>query len=429
AAVVDAAVRRTKSALLVDYAVAVQVRGGRTDEIVLEMTGVDQNQAEVQVLGGSAALASQIVVPAGEPAENRRRWRLKFDRELLEPVVLRVHVEKPAPGAEPAVLPPLAVVGAVRQAGTVAVEGEDDQQVMVDAVNLRTIDPSELPALPGHAVVGRLVGSFQYRQLPFTLKVSTSNHEALPVLTAVCPNAELATVVDGGGLLRTKARYIVHNLGLQHLRMKLPEGSVVLAALRDGAPTVVRREKDEFLIGLPAARGLEANSGAAADGSATVEVVVFYQSEAAGLTALGRLRQPPPKLNVPVLKMDWRVYVPRDQAVVASNGGAHPAGTLTRDSLVGRLRGLLTAPGGRRVFNPLELLSLSCSERRTTFSRVASDLSRPADGVASVENYLVSESDASPAGPPGMGMPGMGGGMSELAENARSGDEIDSLRA
>ena len=344
----DATVRLTKTHLAAHYAVRYEVRGGVTNVLTFDLPTVSENQVAVSLATGGVRLVSRDVT---ELADGRRRWTLTFDRDLDRPVVVLARVDVPRADLSsdadgPSDLPVLTVDGALRQSGTIAVHGASEQEVTVTTRELRAIDPSELATLPGFTPTGRLVASYRYRQVPYALSLSVTEHPEVPVLTAVCREARLVSTIDDSGLIRTQGRYAIDNVGLQNLEVTLPDHWRLVSAVLDGRPVEIRRSDRQSLIPLPNVTA----------GRAQVDVSLVFEGSTAPLGLSGELRQSPPKLNVSVLKLDWSVYVPDDKLVVLSTGSIAPSSPLQRDSLIGMIRDAILPTGGRRIFNPLDML-------------------------------------------------------------------------
>ncbi len=102
--------------------------------------------------------------------------------------------------------------------------------VSADAVRA---DLAELPAhTVGDALLVRdVVRLGNGREGP---GIAVRKHEGAPVLDAIATRVEVRTGVASEGVLRTRARVHLRNLGLQFLKVALPRGSELVGAVVDG---------------------------------------------------------------------------------------------------------------------------------------------------------------------------------------------------
>ena len=365
----DAAVHLTKTHLVAQYLVRYQVTGGATNTLAFELADVQENQVQVRVAREGASGVHFVKQSTSVTAAGKHRWELSFEQPIRGPVALIVEIQRPRDEEEAVSLPVLSVPDAVRQAGTLAVYGASEQEVRVTAQDLRPIDPAELPGLAEYQPSGRLVASFQYREVPYSLALVVSTHPEVEVLAGICIHAQIRSVVDTSGLIRSEASYTVQNVGVQHLRVRLPERSELLSAMIAGIPQEVRGGGGEYLVALPTA----------VQGAAEARIVLHYQGVIDNVAMAGQLRQQPPLLNLNVLQLDWTVYLPDETLVVHSTGSIRPKEPLERFSLIGALRRALTPGGGRRFFNPLDLLPMAGAPRAEVDYAMSPDSSaRPA---------------------------------------------------
>lgn len=322
------------------YAVRYQVRGGASNQLTFELPDSVGNQVQVGILQGNVRLVGQTIA---ELADGRRRWYLRFDRDVTEPITLGVQVELARPEARR--LPSLSVDGAIRHTGSIAVEAATEQELDLAPEELRPIDAAELPPIAQRIPSGRLVGAYQFRKLPYGLVVRETKHPEVPVLAGFCRDLKLTSVLDVTGTMTHEAVLQVENLGVQNLVLTLPPSSRLLSASLDGKAAEVRQGEGAYQIALPAATGAEAAKQA---------IRIFYQNQGRGLGLTTKVRQQPLQLNLPVLAMHWTMHVPRNQVLVQSGGSIRPDQPLVIATAMGATRALLLPDKGRRIFNPLE---------------------------------------------------------------------------
>jgi hypothetical protein len=339
----DGVVRVSDAELITDWRLRWQILSGTTDSLSFELAGVSANQVEVSIPSGAARIDGQTIE---DLAGGVKRWRVKLDRDLDRSAELAVRVAVLRPEKGPIAVPPLKVPDVLRQSGAVTVERDPDREVRVAGESgLRTVDPGEIGAVaPGGT--RRVVHAWQYRALPWELRLDPVKRDPVPVLTAAIRRLELVSVSDGSGQALHLARADLQNAGRQHLEVRLPKDGEMVSASLDGEPVEVRRGAGGHLIPV---RGTGA-------GRTTMMVEMVFRGPGPSLGVISEYRQRPPTFDVPVLKVDWSVWLPEGQSLVWSDGGVEPVLPPSRDSLAGRLRDAVARRGSRRIFNPLEPL-------------------------------------------------------------------------
>ncbi|MFV0443924.1 MAG: hypothetical protein ACK5Q5_10165, partial [Planctomycetaceae bacterium] len=225
------------------------------------LRALQQEMAPAQQSGTQAGIRPGFSPPriaeqvAADPAGGRRRWTLKFDRRLSGDVVIWTDVRQPR-GEQTSFTPPvLEIVGAERQNGHIAVIAGNDQRVTLTATDadgqpLPLIDPVEFPesfTFPVQELRSgrrRIVAGVQYLRSGYTATISDQHFERTAVPTAVGRTATYETVVSPSGDLQHEATYEVVAVGVQSLRVQLPAGDVLWAALLDDQPVEVRTRSD-----------------------------------------------------------------------------------------------------------------------------------------------------------------------------------------
>lgn len=325
----------------------------------------------------------------GEPADGLRTWTLQLDRRARGDFVLLVDVQTPIPAGDsadadaavvdqdaaaddaPAVdatatdaapeaptrgpFSPfvLNVLNADRQSGHIAIEAGNEQHVQIAAMDaegnqLSPVDPVDFPPAY-YRPAQRVVAGYQYVRPGWSIDVTETRYDRHAVPTAVVHAAYIASVLGKTGEFQHQADLTFTAIGVQNLKVRLPENGELWATLVDGQPVEARKTDDGVLITLP--RDAAPSGGAEPRRSLRLS----YRTHVGPLDQWsGRVQQAPPQLSaitgagteqpLEILQQRWTVHYPDDTLLVQSDGRFHPEADLDRDTLLGRLEQMFRAP-------------------------------------------------------------------------------------
>lgn len=181
--------------------------------------------------------------------------------------------------------------------------------------SLLELDPLELPAEFRLLSTAPALGTWQYTQRPFDLKLQVNWFEPGSTATQVVEFSEANSHVSPDGELVTDVVYFVKTRGQRSLRVQLPGDPVRLWAVSvNGSPVTARQSQDITLIPLPGG----------ADPNIPVEVSLRLGKPAVDQeTTLLTL----PTVEAPVLKTQWNVQADENHVLVPTGGNVdavHP---------------------------------------------------------------------------------------------------------
>ncbi|HVJ67284.1 MAG TPA: hypothetical protein VM510_04830, partial [Caulifigura sp.] len=294
----------------------------------------------------------------GTAANGRIPWTIKFDRYASGAFVLQAELSQAraiaGPGqAQQWAAPAIVIVGADRESGAVGIEAADDQYVQVDARDaagqpMEPVDPIDFP--PAHVQPReRLVAAFAYDRPGWTVTVSETRLERIPMPTAVIHKLALASIVGVEGVKQIQADATFSAVGVQSIVIRLPANHTLWGALLDGTPVQVHKSGEALSLPL---LPVDPPSRARA-----VRLIYAPVEPRAGITKhLGgfELNETPPAFLVvtgqgneqplTVLASEWTVHHSADLDLVRTTGVFHPSMPLERDSLLHRLMSLFRIP-------------------------------------------------------------------------------------
>ncbi len=356
--------RLDKQTLHAHFETELEITGGglRVFDVTLpELAGRD---LRFQLVNAAARIVEQTSA-AGEKGE--LIWTLRLDRHLVgtgtlvvtsvsrrlatpsrpaaaETRPVLVEPQPAAPESKPVVMesrsteiPSLKLKQADRHNGYIAIEAEGDQRLTITAQDgskaaLPEVDPIDLPAPLMYQPAQRIVAAYRYFTGSPNITIADERFDRLAVPTAICKEAHIASVLSPAGEFQHKATFKFTAVGVQSLRVQLPEWtdgknqlrSLLWAALIDGRPTEIRRTDGSFLIPLAASD----------DPTAVRELTMFYRSGLRELTGTGQMKQQPPELTVlngagvsqPIQLLDqkWDLSYPPDLRLTDSHGAFVP---------------------------------------------------------------------------------------------------------
>ncbi len=276
---------------------------------------------------GAPVAEWQLTVPAklgNVTVDGReiRNWRRESD-------TLVVSLQQPILGAYTLLVTfeekPNVVDGSF-QAGLVAPLGVQGDRGYVEVVSpvqvemetlqvssqLLVLDPLELPGEFRLLSTAPTLGTWQYTQRPFELKLKVNWFDPGTTAAQVVEFSEANSRVSQDGDLVTDIVYYVKSRGQRTLKLQLPREPVRLWAVSvDGRPVSARQAGDETLIPLPGG----------ADPNAAVEVSVRL-----GRPTSDRRRASIalPTVFAPVLKTQWNVTADENHVLIPSGGNVEP---------------------------------------------------------------------------------------------------------
>jgi hypothetical protein len=294
-----------------------------------------------------------------EPVEGRRTWGLRFDRRWRGEIELTAVLTQPRTGGADVGVPEPVFVGAERQDGWIAVEGTSQQRLVVTAVDaagapLRDVDsidvPDVLPVGAGEPLSGRrrrIVAGYRSVRAGARVTIAEQRFERQSVPTALGDEFRIDSLLGPTGEWQHRLHVAFRAVGVQNLRMTLPEASTLWSVMVDGHPVQVRRTGDAFQIPLSDVSSSRTDAGAHS-------LEVFYRSQTDRLDVAGTLQTEVPTLAVwqgagavrplEVLQREWTLQSPADMVLLESRGLFQPRSPLDDETLLGRVRRGMALP-------------------------------------------------------------------------------------
>jgi len=291
---------------------------------------------------------------AADPENGQRIWTVRLDREFEGRAQFAVDLEQSRGDEKKFNIPVPRVLDAERTSGWIALEADGAERLRVDARGaakqaLPEVDPIDLPQPLSYSPQDRVVAAFRYVTPTHDVNVTEERFDQIAVPTAICTHAEITSVLARSGEIQQRAIFQLVPVGVQHLRLQLPEKSRLWSTLLDGKPVEVRRNGNVYLIPLPLADRPDASR----------RLQLYYANEVAALDMFGRLQQQPPRLSVDVgadtpqplevLDWHWTLHHPSDSTIISSDGRFQLQDTPDRSGLLARLQQSLALPSPTRL--------------------------------------------------------------------------------
>ncbi len=177
---------------------------------------------------------------------------------------------------------------------------------------LLVLDPLELPAEFRLLSTAPALGTWQYTQRPFDLRLKVNWFDPGTTATQVIEFAEANSRVSQDGELVTDLLYYVKSRGQRTLKLQLPGDPVRLWAVSvNGRPVTARQSADATLIPLPGG----------ADPNVPIEVSVRLGKPA---SEKGHASLKLPTVFAPILKTQWNVQADENHVLIPSGGSVEP---------------------------------------------------------------------------------------------------------
>ncbi len=276
---------------------------------------------------GAPVAEWQLTVPATlanvtVDGQEIRNWRREGDTlivSLQQPILgaytlLVTFEEKPniADGSfQAGLVTPLSVQGDRGYIEVVSPVQVEMESLLVSS-QLLVLDPLELPAELRLLSTAPALGTWQYTQRPFDLRLKVNWFDPGTTAAQVVEFSEANSRVSQDGELVTDLLYYVKSRGQRTLKIKLPGDPVRLWAVSvNGRPVTARQAGDETLIPLPGG----------ADPNVPVEVSVRLGKPALEKRHASLVL---PTVFAPVLKTQWNVKADENHVLIPSGGTVEP---------------------------------------------------------------------------------------------------------
>ncbi len=251
-----------------------------------------------------------------------RNWRREGDTlivSLQQPILgaytlLVAFEEKPniADGSfQAGLVAPLGVQGDRGYVEVVSPMQVEIESLLVSS-QLLVLDPLELPPEFRLLSTAPVLGTWQYTQRPFELRLKVRWFEPGTTAAQVVEFSEANSRVSQDGELVTDVLYYVKSRGQRTLKLKLPGDPVRLWAVSvGGRPVTARQAGDETLIPLPGS----------VNPNDPVEVRLRLGKPAQGNGQASLLL---PTVLAPVLKTQWNVRADENHTLILTGGNVEP---------------------------------------------------------------------------------------------------------
>ncbi len=229
---------------------------------------------------------------------------IEFTQEMEGQFRIEVGWERILADGEPRVPVPIpSVNGAEVEQGRLAVEALSAVEVQPAKVTaLTALDVAELPRRLVLRTTNPILHAYKYVGSDRNLVLGVTRHQVVEVQEAAIDQAHYQTLYTRDGLAVTRARFTVRNSREQFLRLQLPEGSEIWSAFVDGKPEKPARTQDDngpwHLIQI-------------IHQTRPFPVEVIYETPAAPIQGLGRVRGSLPRPKILVTQTRWDVFVPQ----------------------------------------------------------------------------------------------------------------------
>jgi hypothetical protein len=279
-----------------------------------------------------------LTVALKEPTQGSARVVVEYEQRLQDDQL------KPAI----ALLKPLEVAG---ESGFVGVEVRGNYEVAPEATGADRLDLAQLPDLLWSQARSPLRFGYRFDKPGAALTLTLRPLQDLDVLIAMSDVSEVSTTVTPEGKVITKAIMIVRNNQKSHLRVSLPQGAQLWSAFVDDRPvTPAKDEKGEVLIPLRKSEAVDMHDQdnyinrrdqrrnmnplqaqrqqlmqLRADDSDVsdlkpYDVELVYITPDVKLDQRGSLQLALPKVDIPIGRLAWAVFLPSRTRIVDVTG-------------------------------------------------------------------------------------------------------------
>lgn len=222
-----------------------------------------------------------------------------------------------APSAK---IPLMTFEGTQRETGEVLVEGEGAMELTATETGvLRRMDLKETDPYLRSMARSTLHTAFRYQKKPGETPAVALNWVRFPnsrMLAAVAQQAEATTLVTSEGRTLTEIKLTIRNQSQPFLKVDLPQGATILSAEVAGEKVKPVQGSDGSRVPLlrPGFRPTDA-----------YEVSFVFLHPGAPFARKGETGLELPKMDVPIARVEWEVYLPERYKLTDFSGDALPA--------------------------------------------------------------------------------------------------------
>lgn len=218
-------------------------------------------------------------------------------------------------GSLVAQIPELKVLGVEREKGFVGVAATTNVELAVNKLeNASLIDVKELPSAILSATTNPILLAFKYLKTPYNILIDVTKHAELPVLVAAVDSVEYTTLQTIEGKSLTKAVYRLRNNVKQFLHLELPAKTAIWSAFVAGKPVKPAVDKNGSIL-IPLEK-----SQLSGESLAQFPVEIVYLSQGPEMNISGKLKINLPRVDIPVSKLEWSVYLPLEYNYYSFDG-------------------------------------------------------------------------------------------------------------
>lgn len=301
-------------ALAAHYEVSYDVQQARAQQLLFSLP--EETPAEVAITGLDGVAVKET---NSQTAAGRRTWSVQLAEKRGGRIRLAVDFVQPLTDAlfRALTLPELRAENVAYQSGLVALEGHPEIDVQITRHG-RSVDIGELVDAE-YQVGKRLLGVFSVvgADNPTTVDIARRTIHFLP--TTIVQRAELITLVGGGGVCQTAARFLLRTKSTA-LQARLPEGAELWSVMIDGRPALPERRGDQLVISLRAESAERVRDLQIVFQQAIDQPLMRGQLDLLAPELWQSGEGDAPELPVPLADLKWELRLPSGYRVVHSGG-------------------------------------------------------------------------------------------------------------
>jgi len=249
-----------------------------------------------------------------ENADTPGEWNVELQAKIRGNYVLYVAFEHTMDSASGDIeFRGIKTLGLEREKGYVAVNPYGNVEIIPLEENIKgvaPIDSTEIPSQFRQGITVPIIWAFKYISHPYSIGLSVIKHLDVEALVTMAESASLVTLVSEEGETINDLTLILKNTRKQFLRIMLPAGTNVLDAFVGDRS--VQLGETEIQVGENKERVTMIPISGAAQPGAHFPVKILYEKKHHDLGYRGRLTMECPRVDVPVMRLAWDLYLPKN---------------------------------------------------------------------------------------------------------------------
>lgn len=309
--------------IVANYELHYQIQQGSVRELQFSLPESTPAELDIRGLGGTTIKESTSTLSNG-----RRIWRVLLMQRTSGTQKISAKFQQPLKAdATLFTGPVIRTVNVSYQTGAVAIEGDDELDVIVRN-HPQSVDVGEF--IDAEFAIGdRLIGTYGYslsdpaivldEKAPDFVGLQISRRVLRSLPTTLAETLEMNTVIGAHGVSQHSAYFHLRTTG-EYIEIVLPKEASLWSVMIDSVPVLPQRQNDKLVVELPTPRSV--SNPAVTSSNCTLAIVYELPSNVLGtrtrqsfaapllLRRADNLDESADALKIPIVDSRWKLWLP-----------------------------------------------------------------------------------------------------------------------